>query len=221
MSIEDPVEISKKNMLQLQLLTRSAWPMTTWSSSRIGRDTSRENRDEAAVQSYSGCGVSSLLFMPERSRCLWEALRTWVSEEELKIVLQGIFAQRLIAGYDFATENRQNWQPLEQMDLLAQSGYIQRLRRRPKKLSTSKQSKSLNCFESLFEVVFICLRSSFFWFALTLVEKSFGFPRCEGPFSGAVFQNDGWGSVFWVRWRHNCLSLSSITIELWRKSVTT
>lgn len=65
-----------------------------------------------------------------------DQIRGWldglgVSEEELKIVLQGICYQRLIAGggvVDFATENYQEhsasrWN--QQMDLLAQSGYIQ------------------------------------------------------------------------------------------------
>ena len=58
-------------------------------------------------------------------------LELGVSEDELKIVLQGICYQRLIAGggvVDFATENYQEhtacrWN--QQMDLLAQSGYIQ------------------------------------------------------------------------------------------------
>ena len=60
-----------------------------------------------------------------------EIAMSQLSEEELKIVLQGICYQRLIAGggvVDFATENYQEhsasrWN--QQMDLLAQSGYIQ------------------------------------------------------------------------------------------------
>ena len=87
-----------------------------------------------------------------------EALELGVSEEELKIVLQGICYQRLIAGggvVDFATENYQEhsasrWN--QQMDLLAQSGYIQLAQAQSRKnyLPLNK-SKSLNCFESLFE----------------------------------------------------------------------
>ena len=80
------------------------------------------------------------------------AFRAGVSEEELKIVLQGICYQRLIAGggvVDFATENYQEhsasrWN--QQMDLLAQSGYIQLAQAQAEKLSTAKQKQSIECF---------------------------------------------------------------------------
>ena len=81
-----------------------------------------------------------------------EALELGVSEEELKIVLQGICYQRLIAGggvVDFATENYQEhsasrWN--QQMDLLAQSGYIQLAQAQAEKLSTAKQKQIIELF---------------------------------------------------------------------------
>ena len=79
-----------------------------------------------------------------------------MSEEELKIVLQGICYQRLIAGggvVDFATENYQEhsasrWN--QQMDLLAQSGYIQLAQAQAEKLSTTKQKQIIELFLNLY-----------------------------------------------------------------------
>jgi competence protein ComGA len=140
MSIEDPVEIKQDNMLQLQLNDQigMTYDNLIKLSLRhrpdlliIGEIRDRETARAVVRASLTGVTVFSTIHAKSVRGVYERLLELGVSEEELKIVLQGICYQRLIAGggvVDFATENYQEhsasrWN--QQMDLLAQSGYIQ------------------------------------------------------------------------------------------------
>ena len=97
-----------------------------------------------------------------------------MSEEELKIVLQGICYQRLIAGggvVDFATENYQEhsasrWN--QQMDLFGSNRDISSwLRHKPKKLSTTKQKQIIELFLNLYSSGFHLSEIVDFWIVPT------------------------------------------------------
>jgi len=140
MSIEDPVEIKQENMLQLQLNDQigMTYDNLIKLSLRhrpdlliIGEIRDKETARAVVRASLTGVTVFSTIHAKSVRGVYERLLELGVSEEELKIVLQGICYQRLIAGggvVDFATENYQEhsasrWN--QQMDLLAQSGYIQ------------------------------------------------------------------------------------------------
>lgn len=140
MSIEDPVEIKQDNMLQLQLNDQigMTYDNLIKLSLRhrpdlliIGEIRDRETARAVVRASLTGVTVFSTIHAKSVRGVYERLLELGVSEEELKIVLKGICYQRLIAGggvVDFATENYQEhsasrWN--QQMDLLAQSGYIQ------------------------------------------------------------------------------------------------
>ena len=140
MSIEDPVEIKQDNMLQLQLNDQigMTYDNLIKLSLRhrpdlliIGEIRDKETARAVVRASLTGVTVFSTIHAKSVRGVYERLLELGVSEEELKIVLQGICYQRLIAGggvVDFATENYQEhsasrWN--QQMDLLAQSGYIQ------------------------------------------------------------------------------------------------
>ena len=140
MSIEDPVEIKQENMLQLQLNDQigMTYDNLIKLSLRhrpdlliIGEIRDKETARAVVRASLTGVTVFSTIHAKSVRGVYERLLELGVSEEELKIVLQGICYQRLIAGggvVDFATENYQEhsasrWN--QQMDLLAQSGCIQ------------------------------------------------------------------------------------------------
>lgn len=140
MSIEDPVEIKQDNMLQLQLNDQigMTYDNLIKLSLRhrpdlliIGEIRDKETARAVVRASLTGVTVFSTIHAKSVRGVYERLLELGVSEDELKIVLQGICYQRLIAGggvVDFATENYQEhtasrWN--KQMDLLAQSGYIQ------------------------------------------------------------------------------------------------
>ena len=167
MSIEDPVEIKQDNMLQLQLNDQigMTYDNLIKLSLRhrpdlliIGEIRDKETARAVVRASLTGVTVFSTIHAKSVRGVYERLLELGVSEEELKIVLQGICYQRLIAGggvVDFATENYQEhsasrWN--QQMDLLAQSGYIQLAQAQAEKI-IYRQTKANHriVFESLFE----------------------------------------------------------------------
>ena len=124
MSIEDPVEIKQEEVLQLQL--NEAIGMTYDSLIR-DQETAR-----AVVRaSLTGVTVFSTIHAKSIPGVYERLLELGVSEEELKIVLQGVCYQRLIKGggvTDFVTKDYQQhsskkWN--QQIDALYEAGYIQ------------------------------------------------------------------------------------------------
>lgn len=165
MSIEDPVEIKQDNMLQLQLNDQigMTYDNLIKLSLRhrpdlliIGEIRDKETARAVVRASLTGVTVFSTIHAKSVRGVYERLLELGVSEEELKIVLQGICYQRLIAGggvVDFATENYQEhsasrWN--QQMDLLAQSGYIQLAQAQAEKLSTAKQKQIIELFLNLY-----------------------------------------------------------------------
>ena len=162
MSIEDPVEIKQDNMLQLQLNDQigMTYDNLIKLSLRhrpdlliIGEIRDKETARAVVRASLTGVTVFSTIHAKSVRGVYERLLELGVSEEELKIVLQGICYQRLIAGggvVDFATENYQEhsasrWN--QQMDLLAPIGiYPAGSGPSRKNYLPLNKSKSLNCF---------------------------------------------------------------------------
>ena len=140
MSIEDPVEIKQEEMLQLQL--NEAIGMTYDSLIKlslrhrpdlllIGEIRDTETARAVIRASLTGVTVFSTIHAKSIPGVYERLLELGVSEEELRIVLQGICYQRLIKGggvTDFAIQDYQNhssqkWN--QQMDALYEAGHIE------------------------------------------------------------------------------------------------
>ena len=140
MSIEDPVEIKQEEVLQLQL--NEAIGMTYDSLIKlslrhrpdllmIGEIRDQETARAVVRASLTGVTVFSTIHAKSIPGVYERLLELGVSEEELKIVLQGVCYQRLIKGggvTDFVTKDYQphsskKWN--QQIDALYEAGYIQ------------------------------------------------------------------------------------------------
>ena len=140
MSIEDPVEIKQEEVLQLQL--NEAIGMTYDSLIKlslrhrpdllmIGEIRDQETARAVVRASLTGVTVFSTIHAKSIPGVYERLLELGVSEEELKIVLQGVCYQRLIKGggvTDFVTKDYQQhsskkWN--QQIDALYEAGYIQ------------------------------------------------------------------------------------------------
>lgn len=140
MSIEDPVEIKQEEMLQLQL--NEAIGMTYDSLIKlslrhrpdlllIGEIRDTETARAVIRASLTGVTVFSTIHAKSIPGVYERLLELGVSEEELRIVLQGICYQRLIKGggvtdfviQDYQNHSSQKWN--QQMDALYEAGHIE------------------------------------------------------------------------------------------------
>ena len=139
MSIEDPVEIKQEEMLQLQLnetigLTYESLIKLSLRHRPdlliIGEIRDSETARAVVRASLTGATVFSTIHAKSIPGVYERLLELGVSEEELKIVLQGICYQRLIGGggvIDFANSNYQEHEPTnwnQQIDQLLAAGHI-------------------------------------------------------------------------------------------------
>ena len=139
MSIEDPVEIKQEDMLQLQLnetigLTYESLIKLSLRHRPdlliIGEIRDSETARAVVRASLTGATVFSTIHAKSIPGVYERLLELGVSEEELKIVLQGICYQRLIGGggvIDFASNNYQEHEPTiwnQQIDQLLAAGHI-------------------------------------------------------------------------------------------------
>ena len=139
MSIEDPVEIKQEDMLQLQLnetigLTYESLIKLSLRHRPdlliIGEIRDSETARAVVRASLTGATVFSTIHAKSIPGVYERLLELGVSEEELKIVLQGICYQRLIGGggvIDFANSNYQEHEPInwnQQIDQLLAAGHI-------------------------------------------------------------------------------------------------
>lgn len=139
MSIEDPVEIKQSGMLQLQL--NEAIGLTYESLIKlslrhrpdlliIGEIRDAETARAVVRASLTGVTVFSTIHAKSVRGVYERLLELGVTETELKIVLQGICYQRLIAKggiVDFVSEKYQEHEPIDwnrQIDQLHAAGYI-------------------------------------------------------------------------------------------------
>ena len=140
MSIEDPVEIKQEEMLQLQL--NEAIGMTYDSLIKlslrhrpdlllIGEIRDTETARAVIRASLTGVTVFSTIHAKSIPGVYERLLELGVSEEELRIVLQGICYQRLIKGggvtdfviKDYQNHSSQKWN--QQMEALYEAGHIE------------------------------------------------------------------------------------------------
>ena len=139
MSIEDPVEIKQEDMLQLQLnetigLTYESLIKLSLRHRPdlliIGEIRDSETARAVVRASLTGATVFSTIHAKSIPGVYERLLELGVSEEELKIVLQGICYQRLIGGggvIDFASDDYQEHEPTiwnQQIDQLLAAGHI-------------------------------------------------------------------------------------------------
>ena len=139
MSIEDPVEIKQSGMLQLQL--NEAIGLTYESLIKlslrhrpdlliIGEIRDAETARAVVRASLTGVTVFSTIHAKSVQGVYERLLELGVTEAELKIVLQGICYQRLIAKggiVDFVSEKYQEHEPSDwnrQIDQLYAAGHI-------------------------------------------------------------------------------------------------
>ena len=139
MSIEDPVEIKQDRMLQLQL--NEAIGLTYESLIKlslrhrpdlliIGEIRDTETARAVVRASLTGVTVFSTIHAKSVRGVYERLLELGVTDAELKIVLQGICYQRLIAKggiVDFVSERYQEHDPSEwnrQIDQLYAAGHI-------------------------------------------------------------------------------------------------
>ena len=139
MSIEDPVEIKQAGMLQLQL--NEAIGLTYESLIKlslrhrpdlliIGEIRDAETARAVVRASLTGMTVFSTIHAKSVRGVYERLLELGVTEAELKVVLQGICYQRLIAKggiVDFVSEKYQEHEPIDwnrQIDQLHAAGHI-------------------------------------------------------------------------------------------------
>ncbi|MEW4354597.1 competence type IV pilus ATPase ComGA [Streptococcus pneumoniae] len=139
MSIEDPVEIKQDDMLQLQL--NEAIGLTYENLIKlslrhrpdlliIGEIRDSETARAVVRASLTGATVFSTIHAKSIRGVYERLLELGVSEDELRIVLQGVCYQRLIKGgglVDFASQNYQEHQPdvwNAEIDQLFAAGHI-------------------------------------------------------------------------------------------------
>ena len=139
MSIEDPVEIKQAGMLQLQL--NEAIGLTYESLIKlslrhrpdlliIGEIRDAETARAVVRASLTGVTVFSTIHAKSVRGVYERLLELGVTEAELKVVLQGICYQRLIAKggiVDFVSEKYQEHEPIDwnrQIDQLHAAGHI-------------------------------------------------------------------------------------------------
>lgn len=149
MSIEDPVEIKQETMLQLQL--NEAIGMTYDSLIKlslrhrpdlliIGEIRDRETARAVVRASLTGATVFSTIHAKSIRGVYERLLELGVSEDELRMVLQGVCYQRLIGGggvIDFVNSNYQGHQAggwNQQIDQLFAAGHIDAAQRETEKI---------------------------------------------------------------------------------------
>ena len=149
MSIEDPVEIKQEAMLQLQL--NETIGMTYDSLIKlslrhrpdlliIGEIRDRETARAVVRASLTGATVFSTIHAKSVRGVYERLLELGVSEDELRMVLQGVCYQRLIGGggvVDFVSQNYQEheaevWN--QQIDQLFAEGHISAEQRQTEKI---------------------------------------------------------------------------------------
>ncbi len=165
MSIEDPVEIKQEAMLQLQL--NETIGMTYDSLIKlslrhrpdlliIGEIRDRETARAVVRASLTGATVFSTIHAKSVRGVYERLLELGVSEDELRMVLQGVCYQRLIGGggvVDFVSQTIKSTKPQSGISRLI--SFLQKdisvlSKGRPKKLSTPKQKKIIELFHNLF-----------------------------------------------------------------------
>jgi len=149
MSIEDPVEIKQEAMLQLQL--NETIGMTYDSLIKlslrhrpdlliIGEIRDRETARAVVRASLTGATVFSTIHAKSVRGVYERLLELGVSEDELRMVLQGVCYQRLIGGggvVDFVSQNYQEHEAAvwnQQIDQLFAEGHISAEQRQTEKI---------------------------------------------------------------------------------------
>lgn len=149
MSIEDPVEIKQENMLQLQL--NETIGMTYDSLIKlslrhrpdlliIGEIRDQETARAVVRASLTGATVFSTIHAKSIRGVYERLLELGVSEDELRMVLQGVCYQRLIGGggvIDFVNQDYQKHEASlwnQQIDQLFADGYISADQRQAEKI---------------------------------------------------------------------------------------
>lgn len=149
MSIEDPVEIKQEAMLQLQL--NETIGMTYDSLIKlslrhrpdlliIGEIRDQETARAVVRASLTGATVFSTIHAKSVRGVYERLLELGVSEDELRMVLQGVCYQRLIGGggvVDFVSQNYQEHEAAvwnQQIDQLFAEGHISAEQRQTEKI---------------------------------------------------------------------------------------